>query len=190
MSDVKCNVIIDSCCDLPPQVIDVPGVEVLQFPYLIDDEQRIDDMFQSVPAHEFYERMRKGASLSTAQIPIPVITDAFTRAIESGIPTVYLGFASALSGTFDTISLIRDQLVAEHPETTMTDSIAAMTVAIICFLAIPTTPYSPCCTRLSHAHAHSFPQQPEKNLSTKCYTNIRSFLWYNRREHEASAVCA
>ena len=116
MSDVKCNVIIDSCCDLPPQVIDVPGVEVLKFPYLIDDEQRIDDMFQSVPAHEFYERMRKGASLSTAQIPIPVITDAFTRAIESGIPTVYLGFASALSGTFDTISLIRDQLVAEHPD--------------------------------------------------------------------------
>ncbi len=116
MTDVKCNVIIDSCCDLPPQVIDVPGVEVLQFPYLLDDEQRLDDMFQSISSREFYDRMRKGAEVSTAQIPMMAITDAFTRAIESGVPTVYLGFASALSGTFETVSMIRDQLVAEHPE--------------------------------------------------------------------------
>ena len=116
MGDIKCNVIIDSCCDLPPQVVDVPGVEVLRFPYLLDNDQLIDDMFQSMEAREFYDRMRKGANVSTAQIPIPAITDVFMRAIESGIPTVYLGFASALSGTFDTVSLVRDQLVAEHPD--------------------------------------------------------------------------
>ena len=116
MGDVKCNMIIDSCCDLPPQVVDVPGVEVLKFPYLLGDEQREDDMFQSIASSTFYERMRKGAEVSTAQIPIPAITDAFTRAIESGVPTVYLGFASALSGTFDTITFIRDQLIAEHPD--------------------------------------------------------------------------
>lgn len=116
MSDVKCNVIIDSCCDLPPEVIDVPGVEVLRFPYIIDGEEHIDDMFATLSAHDFYNRMRKGADVSTAQIPMTVITDAFTRAIESGVPTVYLGFTSGLSGTFDTISIIRDQLVAEHPD--------------------------------------------------------------------------
>ena len=115
MPDVQCNVIIDSCCDLPPQVIDVPGVELLQFPYLLGDEQRLDDMFQGISAHDFYERMRKGEEVSTAQIPIPAITDAFTKAVESGVPTVYLGFASALSGTFNTVSLVRDQIVQEHP---------------------------------------------------------------------------
>ena len=116
MIDVKCNVIIDSCCDLPSQVVDVPGVELLQFPYLLGEEQYTDDLFQSLTPREFYERMRKGANVSTAQIPIPAITAAFERAIESGVPTVYLGFASALSGTFETVSFIRDQLVAEHPE--------------------------------------------------------------------------
>ena len=116
MIDVKCNVIIDSCCDLPPQVVDVPGVELLQFPYLLGEEQYSDDLFKSLTPREFYERMRKGANVSTAQIPIPTITAAFERAIESGVPTVYLGFASALSGTFETVSLIRDQLIAEHPE--------------------------------------------------------------------------
>ena len=116
MADVKCNVIIDSCCDLPPQVIDVPGVEILRFPYLIDDEQYVDDMFQSVSAHDFYERMRKGSEVSTAQIPIPVITEAFQNAIDSGIPTVYLGFTSGLSGTFDTVCMLRDAMVQEHPD--------------------------------------------------------------------------
>ena len=116
MSDIKCNVIIDSCCDLPPEVIDVPGVELLQFPFMVDGEERFDDMFQSMSSRDFYTRMRKGADVSTAQIPIPVITEAFERAIESGVPTVYLGFSSGLSGTFGTIEMIRDQLVADHPE--------------------------------------------------------------------------
>lgn len=116
MPDIKCNVIIDSCCDLPPEVIDVPGVELLRFPYLLDDEERVDDMFASISAQEFYTRMRKGADVSTAQIPIVAIMDAFERAVESGVPTVYLGFSSGLSGTFETISMIRDQVVSEHPE--------------------------------------------------------------------------
>ncbi len=107
--------IIDSCCDLPREVIDVPGVELLRFPFIMDGEEHADDMFETMPARDFYNRMRKGADVSTAQIPIVAITQAFERAIESGVPTVYLGFASALSGTFNTISMIRDQMVAEHP---------------------------------------------------------------------------
>ena len=115
MSDVKCNVIIDSCCDLPREVVDVPGVELLQFPFMIDGEEHFDDMFENMPARDFYNRMRKGADVSTAQIPMPVITEAFERAIASGVPTVYFGFTSGLSGTFGTIELIRDQLVDAHP---------------------------------------------------------------------------
>ena len=115
MPDIKCNVIIDSCCDLPRSVIDVPGVELLRFPYLMDSVEHIDDMFATVSEHEFYEMMRKGSDCSTAQIPIPVITDAFERAIASGVPTVYIGFTSGLSGNFGTAEMIRDQLVAAHP---------------------------------------------------------------------------
>lgn len=115
MPDTKCNVIIDSCCDLPRAVIDIPGVELLQFPFMLDGEERFDDMFESLPARDFYNRMRKGSEVSTAQIPVPVIEDAFRRAIESGVPTVYLGFTSGLSGNFNTAQMIRDQLVAEYP---------------------------------------------------------------------------
>ena len=116
MQDVKCNLIIDSCCDLPRQVVDIPGVELLKFPFMLDGEQHMDNMFEDMPASDFYNAMRKGASASTAQIPITVITDAFTRAVESGVPTVYLGFTSGLSGNFDTTVMVRDQVIAEHPD--------------------------------------------------------------------------
>ena len=116
MSDIKCNMIIDSCCDLPASVIDVPGVELLCFPYLMEGEERLDDMFATMTAHEFYEAMRKGAAPSTAQIPIATLLDAFRKAAEGGVPTVYLGFTSGLSGTFETVLLIRDQVVASYPD--------------------------------------------------------------------------
>jgi len=114
--EVKCNVIIDSCCDLPPAVIDVPGVELLRFPFIMDGEERFDDMFETMSAHDFYGRMRKGASCSTAQIPFPVLHDAFVRAAESGVPTVYLGFTSGLSGNFGTAQMLCEQVSAEYPD--------------------------------------------------------------------------
>lgn len=116
MPKAKCNVIIDSCCDLPRDVIDIEGVELLQFPFLMDDEERTDDMFASMSEHEFYERMRKGSECSTAQIPYLAIQEAFVRAAESGVPTVYIGFTSGLSGNFETAETICQQVSEEHPD--------------------------------------------------------------------------
>ncbi len=111
----KCNLIIDSCCDLPSEVVDRAGVEVLGFPYLMSDGEHIDDLYTTSTAHDFYESMRSGETPQTAQIPIPVFQESFERAAASGVPTVYLSFASALSGSFNTAQLMRDQIVEAHP---------------------------------------------------------------------------
>ena len=115
MADIQCNVIIDSCCDLPASVVDVPGITVMKFPYLVDGVEHIDDMYATMTAHDYYESLRKGAQPSTAQIPVSVFTDTFQKAIDSGVPTVYLSFTSGLSGSCDTAMLIRDQMVADNP---------------------------------------------------------------------------
>lgn len=116
MAAMKCNLIVDSCCDLPRELLDVEGVSVLEFPYVMDGAQCIDDMFTTLDPHDFYEKMRKGSECSTAQVPVPEIREIFIRAIESGIPTVYLGFSGGLSGTFDSAQLVAENLLAEHPE--------------------------------------------------------------------------
>ena len=112
----RCNLILDSCCDLPFEVIDKPGIELLRFPYIMSDGEHLDDLYQTTSAHDFYQAMRDGEEPTTAQVAVPVFQEAFGRAIESGVPTVYLSFTSGLSGSFDVACLVRDQLLAEHPE--------------------------------------------------------------------------
>ncbi len=116
LSQIKCNVIIDSCCDLPASVVDVPGVEVFQFPYMIDDKEYFDDFYQTITPHDFFEGIKKASCVSTAQIPISVFVDMFTRAAKSGTPTVYLSFSSGLSGSFNTATLIAEQVKSEYPD--------------------------------------------------------------------------
>lgn len=112
----KCNLIIDSCCDLPFEVVDREGVEFIRFPYIMSDGEHADDLYQTSSAHDFYQAMRNGEEPTTAQVPVPVFRDAFERAIASGVPTVYLSFSSGLSGSFDAAALVHDQLMAEHPD--------------------------------------------------------------------------
>ena len=111
----QCNLIIDSCCDLPFEVVNRPGVELLEFTYIDSEGAHSDDLYQSTTAHEFFQRMRDGEEPSTSQLSIPVLQDAFRRAIDSGIPTVFLCFSSALSGSYDVAVMVRDQLVEENP---------------------------------------------------------------------------
>ena len=106
-----CNLIIDSCCDLPFDVVDREGIELIEFPYIVGDGEYSDDMYRSRSAHDFFDSMRNGDEPSTAQVPITVYQDVFTRAIESGVPTVCLSFSSGLSGSYNTAMISRDQLV-------------------------------------------------------------------------------
>ena len=116
MAQIMCNLIIDSCCDLPFEVVNVPGIELLKFPFLLSDGEHADDLYQSLSAHDFFTAMSKGETPSTAQIPVNAFVNAFTRAAQSGVPTVYLSFSSGLSGSFGTAELIRDQVLAEYPD--------------------------------------------------------------------------
>lgn len=116
--EAKCNLILDSCCDLPFQILDRPGVEVIRFPYIQEGVEYIDDMYTGTTPKQFYAMMRdkKTGYPSTAQIPLPVIEGSFRRALESGVPTVYLGFSSGLSGTFETCRMLAENLSAEYPQ--------------------------------------------------------------------------
>jgi DegV family protein with EDD domain len=91
-------------------------VDILNFPFIMDDGEHLDDLGKSMTAHEFYERLRKGEESKTAQIPLPRITEVFERAVQTGMPTVFLCFSSGLSGTFETIQTVLETTRAKYPE--------------------------------------------------------------------------
>lgn len=111
----KCHLIIDSCCDLPADLVASYDVGLIRFTYSMSDGEHLDDLGVTLSHHEFYERMRKGEEPTTTQVPMAELTAAFEKALESGVPTVYLSFPAALSGSYDTASLLAENMLKEHP---------------------------------------------------------------------------
>ncbi|MDR3307853.1 MAG: DegV family protein [Coriobacteriales bacterium] len=111
-----CNLIIDSCCDLPAELVESYDVEVIKFTFTMDDGEHLDDLGVSMSGHEFYEHMRKGAQPRTAQVPYADICDKFEHAAQSGVPTVCLCFSSGLSGTFETVTRVHEETRQAYPD--------------------------------------------------------------------------
>ena len=111
-----CNLIIDSCCDLPRDLVDREDVDLIGFPFLFADEEFRDDLWASMEPRDFYGRMRKGEQPTTTQATIADLTEHFVKAAEKGTPAVYLCFTSGLSASYDQACLVADGVRAEYPE--------------------------------------------------------------------------
>lgn len=116
MAERRCNLIIDSCCDLPYDLVQEFGVEVLLFPFELSDGRHVDDFWQSMSYEDFYGMMAADTERpTTAQIPISDIKDMLVKAAKSDKPTVMLCFTAALSGTFNTIVNEIENLSSKYP---------------------------------------------------------------------------
>lgn len=112
----RCNLIIDSCCDLPREVIETEGVDLLKFPFIMADGEHLDDLYESISVHDFYQAMREGDEPTTAQVSVSAFQEVFDRALKTGIPTVFLSFSSGLSGSFDVGAMVLERIKAANPE--------------------------------------------------------------------------
>ena len=112
----KCNLIIDSCCDLPFAVVNREGVTILPYPYIGNDGEHKDDMYHSITPHDFYQSMRDGNCPSTTQVTLEDCQRALVQAAQDGTPTVFLSFSSGLSGSFDLACVVLEQVKQDYPE--------------------------------------------------------------------------
>lgn len=112
----KCHLIVDSNCELPKEIVDTLDLEVLQFPYILEGVEYLDDFWQSNTPENFYQGMKDGKRPTTAAYPLSKFIESFTRAAQAKLPTVYLSFPAALSGSYNSALLAADQVRAEYPD--------------------------------------------------------------------------
>ncbi len=111
----NCRLIIDSCCDLPYEMVQSMNVDILNFPFELSDGTHIDDFWQSMSYENFYELMATDAEQPTTnQIPMAVIKDKLVEVANAGDPTVVCVFSSALSGTYETVLNVADDVRAKY----------------------------------------------------------------------------
>lgn len=110
------TLIVDSGCDLPLAHLDAHDVRLLHFTYTDTtplDLTGTDDLFTSISAHDFYQKMRDGACPKTSQPSQGEMERVFAEATADGTPAVYLAFSSGISGCYEGALAARDRLVAD-----------------------------------------------------------------------------
>lgn len=118
----------DSCCNLPEDIIDDLDLTIFPLVFMIGEEQHQSYLKGEVTdLQQFYTHMREGKVFTTS-LPNLKDAEAELKAIfESGNDVLYLGFSSALSGTYEAINLLGNDLVKNYPERTFIaiDTLAA-----------------------------------------------------------------
>ncbi len=107
----------DSSCDLSAEMIEEMGLIVLPLTFHIGEESYYNypDWRELSPEH-FYEKIRAGALVSTSAVNMEAFRSAMQRELDSGKDIFYLGFSSALSGTYQSACMAAEELRPLYPQ--------------------------------------------------------------------------
>ena len=114
------RIVTDSASNLREEMIDEFGLEVLPLTFMVDGtEYRSYLKGEKTDLKQFYTMMREGKVVTTS-LPSMQETETTLRAIlDAGDDILYLGFSSALSGTYEATELLIKGLAADYPERTL-----------------------------------------------------------------------
>lgn len=109
------TIFCDTDCELWYTKANELNLEVIRMPYVIDGEEKLCDLGEEIDIKEFYNKMRAGASASTAGLNEEIYYNTFKPFFEKGDDILYIAFSSKLSGTFQYLELAIKRLSAEYP---------------------------------------------------------------------------
>lgn len=120
------QIIADSACDLPKELIEEFKIDVFPLIVTIGEEDHADGDTPQI-SKRMYDHMKNGGTVKTAQATYETIHQAFSKYADSGKPCIYIGFSSQLSGLQQTARLVTETLKDDHPEFDLTciDSLSA-----------------------------------------------------------------
>ena len=121
-------IMTDSCCDMTAQMAEDLELKVLPLSLLMgEDTYRNWLDGREIGFHDFYERIRAGATATTSAISVGDFEEAMRPILEAGKDILYLGFSSGLSTTYQSAAIAADGLREEFPDAKIytVDSLAA-----------------------------------------------------------------
>lgn len=124
------EIITDSSANLTEALIDQYQIHILSL--LVRAEGEDKEYYSYVKGEHtdikpFYDMMRAGKVLKTAAINAEECQSQFEALLKEGKDILYIGFSSALSGTYQTASMVLEELKSAYPDRKIfaIDSLAA-----------------------------------------------------------------
>lgn len=108
----------DSTCDLDSITRQEFDIDYLPMSYTVDEAEYPASLdWESHSMKAFYDLMREGKRIFTAQITLNVCREKFLSAIEAGKDVLYIACSSALSSSYQSACVIARELEQTHPGT-------------------------------------------------------------------------
>lgn len=108
------KIITDSAADLPKELIDQHGIDVLPLLVYLGEQEFRDG--ETMNPKEMFQGMREGKVYKTAQVPLQAFREKFQIYAERNEACIYVAFSSALSGTYQSAVLARNEILEDYPD--------------------------------------------------------------------------
>ena len=119
-----------TCCstvDLSKEYFEENNIPYACYHYMMDGEEYLDDLGQSIPYDEFYQRIAGGSMPTTSQINITEFMAFFEPFLQEGKDVLHISMSSDISGTCNSAMNAMKELQEKYPDRTIkvVDSLAA-----------------------------------------------------------------
>ena len=119
-----------SCCstaDLSKEHFEKREIHYICFHFMLDDITYPDDLGQSIPFPEFYQKMADGAMTKTSQVNADEFVEYFRPFLQEGKDIIHFTLSSGISGVYNSACIAKDMLSEEFPDRKIyiIDSLAA-----------------------------------------------------------------
>ena len=104
----------DTSANLPVEVIDEHGIEVIPFSYTIDGVEYIPE--REFDGKTFYDAMRAGSEVKTSMVNAGTFIERFKEALDAGKDVLYVGMSGGISGTANAALMAKQELDEEYPD--------------------------------------------------------------------------
>ena len=118
----KYIIMTDSCVDLTSKLADELELVVVPLSVNIKGKQYFNFLDErDITSKQFYSLLKDGIVPVTSQINPNHIIDEMEKHLKTGLDILYIGFSSALSGTYNSSLIAKDELIEKYPYYTYLD---------------------------------------------------------------------
>jgi len=111
------EIVTDSSADLTDELIEEYGIHIVSLSFRVGGEEfPCYVQGQKTDYKQFYDRMRKGEMVDTSLIDMSTCRDIFEGILRRGNDVLYIGFSSALSGSYNAGAMVAESLRGAYPE--------------------------------------------------------------------------
>jgi len=124
----KFQLLTDSCVDLPSGFVEELDVKVIPLSFSIQDKEYLNYLDErELSNQQFYQLLRERVISKTTQINEYRFIEFFEPFLQEGYDILYIGFSSALSGTYNSSVQAANELQTKYPNQKIItiDSLAA-----------------------------------------------------------------